>query len=510
MKLVEKNNVVKGTLKLTIANVFDRIIMAIFYIIVIQTNALTQKDIGTLSILSFLALTFSLLTMLALPIALTKFMSEKIGKNKPEEARGVHKIITKSILILSFAGFLIVIPLSQLISQYFWNNPDFIILLIINFIYAFLSNITTLCRSTLQALCLFGEMAIINITFIISSRIIAIALTTLQMGPTGVIIGYIIGSIITIIPAIYYLRNRLLITTKKMPLKPILYFSFPLFLSAITLLVLQQADIIIITSFTGDLAQTGIYSIVVNSVATLSLLYIPVMTTLFPVISPHDSSGKLKNITKILKITSRYLIYIIFPACIGLAIIAHTALDFFYGLTYVKGATPLAILSISAIMTALYLLFETTLKATGKTEQILKINIIAAISSILMLLALVPLLDITGAAIARLITQVITITIAIYILNKKIKIQFDTESIWKSALSTTAMIPLLLTIEFALSSQLSTAQTLALEIAIGAGIYAVSLYLLKALKKQDFDLLKQAFPKFLTKFLSVIERIVVR
>jgi hypothetical protein len=33
---------------------------------------------------------------------------------------------------------------------------------------------------------------------------------------------------------------------------------------------------------------------------------------------------------------------------------------------------------------------------------------------------------------------------------------------------------------------------------------------LKALKSQDFELLRQAFPKPLTKYINIIERIIVR
>jgi len=73
-----------------------------------------------------------------------------------------------------------------------------------------------------------------------------------------------------------------------------------------------------------------------------------------------------------------------------------------------------------------------------------------------------------------------------------------------------ATVPFLLAIELTLSTKLSTVQTLALELLTAAAIYAFSLYALKALKSQDFQLLKQAFPKPLTKYINIIERIIVR
>jgi len=49
-------------------------------------------------------------------------------------------------------------------------------------------------------------------------------------------------------------------------LNPILKFSLPLFLSSLTLLILNWADILIVTAATLDYSLTGIYYITLNSV----------------------------------------------------------------------------------------------------------------------------------------------------------------------------------------------------------------------------------------------------
>jgi len=507
---METDNIARGIMRLTVANTLQCIFMALFYMIVTKTNALTQTDIGTLSILTFLVSIFSLLTYIALPTALVKFTSENLGKNQKEEAVATQKIIIKTVVTLSLIGLAVGVISSQLISQYFWDTTEYVIILILNFTYAFIANLMGLCSSVLNSLRLFGRMAIIAIAFITSSRIIAIILALLNMGVTGVIIGYTIGGIMALIVAVTLLRGKLHKTTKTVSLKPLLRFSFPLFLGAVTTIILNWADIVIITSLTRDLSLTGIYGIAVNSAGTLTILYMSITTTILPALSAHHGLKKPENITKVIKTTSRYVIYIIFPSCTGLAIIAPTALTFFYGPSYAKGAIPLAILSIATIIAAFALLLTTTLTAIGKTGQQLKINTIAAISSILALLALVPLLETTGAAIARLIAQTIVVTLAVYILKKELKIRLDKEAFWKSALATAATIPVLLTLELAISTKLTTTQTLIIELLTAATIYLIALCILKALKKQDFELLRQAFPKPLTKYINIIERIIVR
>jgi len=234
------------------------------------------------------------------------------------------------------------------------------------------------------------------------------------------------------------------------------------------------------------------------------------MTTIFPKISTHNGLKEIKKISNILKTTSRILLYILIPSCVGLAIIAPTALTLFYGSSYVKGAIPLAILSIGTIITAIFQLYTTTFGAIGKTGQVFKINIIAAISTIASLLLLVPIMESTGAAISRLLTIILTIILAFYLLKKEIKLQIDKEALWKSIISTVAFVPFLLFIEFIFHNNLSTIQMLLIELPLAAAIYLFSLYILKALNQKDFQLLREAMPKPFSKYINIIERKIVR
>jgi len=507
---LETSNIARGTFQIALTNAFQYLVMGLFYVVVTKTSALTPADLGVLSILSFLASTFSLLTGVGLPTALTKFASENLGKNQQEEATAIQKTVTRAVLMLSLAGFAAVAFSSGLLSQYFWNTSAYAPLIILMLTYAFLFNIVTICNSTLQALYLFGKMAIVTIMFIISSRTIAAILAMLHMSVQGVLIGYITGSSIALAAAIAFMRGRLRQTTNKAPLKPLLHFSLPLFLSSLTLLVLNWADIVIIASMTLNYSLAGIYYIIVSSVSVLSILWIPITTTIFPALSARYGLKNPQGISSILKTTSRYLAYIVFPSCLGLAAIAPTALTFFYGPDYASGATPLAVLSITTIIIALYSLFTTTLTAIGKTGQILKINTISALSSIIMLLALVPFFEATGAALARLATQVISLALATIALRKEVQVRLDREALWKSALASIATVPFLIAIEATLSAKLPTIQTLAIEILTAAAIYASSLYILKALNSQDLELLRQTFPKPLTKYINILENIIVQ
>lgn len=506
---METNNIPKGTLQITLTNGIQYLAIGLFYIIVTKTNALTRTDIGILSILSFLSSTFLILTTLALPTALTKFTSEKLGKNQ-EEATSIQKTVTKIVLTSSLMGFAIAACLSEQLSQFFLGTPAYAFLIILMLTHALLFNIVTIYKSSLQALYLFGKMALVTLTFIVISRTTATTLALLNLGLEGVLIGYITGSSTALLLAIPLIRGKLPKTNHNTPLKPILQFSLPLFLSSLTLLILNWADIVIVNSLTGNYSLTGIYYIAVNSVNVLSILWIPITTTIFPALSARHGLKNPEGISDILRNASRYLSYIILPSCLGLATISPTALTFFYGQNYLPGALPLSILSTATIIVALYSLFTITLTAIGKTTQILKINVASAISAVAMLLAFVPFLEATGAAVARLATQIISLTLAIYVLRKHAKLQLDKEALWKSVVASAATIPFLIALESTISTRIPVTQTLTIEILVAASIYLLSLYTLKALKSQDFDLLRQSFPKFLSKYINILEKIMVR
>jgi len=507
---LETSNIAKGTLQMTSTNAIQYLVMGIFYIVVTKTNALTPTDLGVLSILSFLASTFSLFTTLALPTALAKFASENLGKNRLEEAAAIQKTATRAVLMLSTAGFVTIALSSEIISKYFWGTPDYAFFVILMATNALLSNLSILYQSSLQALCLFGKMAAVTVISIVFSRTIAAVLALIHLSVSGVLIGYIAGSLIAVTAAIAFTRGKIPDPTNGAPIKPLLHFSFPLFLSALTLLVLNWADIVILASVTSNYALVGIYRIIVSSISVLSIIYAPIMVTILPVLSARYSLKNPEGIGKILRTASRYLFYVMIPSCLGLATIAPTALAFFYGPDYTLGAKSLAILSVSVILLALYSLFVTALTALGKTKQVLKISIAMALSTIVLLITMVPFFEGVGAALTRLIVQAIGLTLAIYTLQKYVKVRLDKEAVWKSATASMATILMLITIEFTISGKIPIIQVLAVEILAAASTYLLALHILKALNSQDFELLRQAFPKALSKYINILEGLIVQ
>ena len=507
--LLESSNVAKGTFQITSTNAIQYIVMGLFYVVVTKTNALTPADLGVLSVLSFIASTLVLST-LALPTALTKFASEHLGKNESQKAASVQRTLTRAVVMLSLVGLVIATVLSAPLSQYFWGATENVPLIILISISAFLMNLITLYSSGLRALRLFGKMALVTVIYVLISRIIAAVMALLGLGVLGVVIGYIIGSFAGLTVAIAFVRGKFANPDNRTRIKPLLHFSLPLFLSSLALLILSQADIIILASATSDYTLVGIYSVVVRSLLALSVIWQPIMVTIFPIISARFGLQNPKGISSALKIASRYLSYTMIPSCVLLATVAPTALNVFYGPDYVSGATPLAVLAISLIILAFFTLFTTTLTAIGKTKQVLQINLVSALSAVALFLSLVPLFDVVGAAATRLAVRALSLLLAAYMLRKHVSVQLDREALWKSAVASIITIPFLFVLESTMTKGFPVVQVLAVEILVAGVIYLASLYALKALNGQDFELLRQSFPRSISKLIDVLQNVMTR
>ncbi|UCG59009.1 MAG: polysaccharide biosynthesis C-terminal domain-containing protein, partial [Phycisphaerales bacterium] len=320
----------------------------------------------------------------------------------------------------------------------------------------------------------------------------------------------IIGSLIGLGTAIAFVHGRFADPDNGTPLKPLLQFSLPLFLSSLAALILSQADVIILASVTSNYALVGIYSVAVRSLLALSVIWQPIMVTIFPAISARFGLQDAEGVSNVVKTASRYLAYTIIPSCVLLATVAPTALNVFYGPDYVSGATALAVLAISIVLSALFTLLTTTLTAIGETKQVLRINLISALVAVTLLISLVSVFDVVGAAVTRLVVRAVSLLLAVYMLGQHVRVQLDREALWKSTVAAILSVPFLFLLESIMTKSFPVVQVLTAEILAAGVVYLTSLYVLKALNGQDFELLRQYFPKSFSRLIDGLQKIMTR
>jgi len=211
-------------------------------------------------------------------------------------------------------------------------------------------------------------------------------------------------------------------------LKNLTGFSFWIFLTASGSLVFSYADTILIGFFMSN-ADVGIYrtAFQLTSIATFTTMAFH--TVLYPKISKWGVQGLLAEIENSLARAFTYSLLLAVPTCIGGWILGGILLYYLYGASFVEGAPALFFLLLVQIVNVFMYLGTMSLSALNRPKDAFWITAIASIVNILLDLALIPIIGITGAAVATLIAMSINALGALILLSRIISVKFEYEAI---------------------------------------------------------------------------------
>jgi O-antigen/teichoic acid export membrane protein len=211
-------------------------------------------------------------------------------------------------------------------------------------------------------------------------------------------------------------------------LKNLTGFSFWIFLTASGSLVFSYADTILIGFFMSN-ADVGIYrtAFQLTSIATFTTMAFH--TVLYPKISKWGVQGLLAEIENSLARAFTYSLLLAVPTCIGGWILGGILLYYLYGASFVEGAPALFFLLLVQIVNVFMYLGTMSLSALNRPKDAFWITAIASIVNIILDLALIPIIGITGAAVATLIAMSINALGALILLSRIISVKFEYEAI---------------------------------------------------------------------------------
>ncbi len=306
----------------------------------------------------------------------------------------------------------------------------------------------------------------------------------LGFGVAGLTGGFVAGLISGGIANLWSLDLKL-VRFRLSHLKNLSGFSIWIFLSATGSLVFCYADTILIGYFMTN-ADVGIYrtAFQLTSVATFTTLAFH--TVLYPKISNWGIQNQWNEIENSLARAFTYSLFLAIPACIGGWILGDRLLYFLYGAAFTGGTPALFFLLLVQVVNVFMFLGTTSLNGLNRPKEAFWITIGSAIVNILLDLALIPLLGITGAAIATLFAMTLNAFGALILLSQVISIKFEFGPIKNILFASGCMGIFLLIIHFFFP--LTNIAVVLTVIAIGAGIYVSVLF---ALDKEIHDELRK-------------------
>ena len=199
--------------------------------------------------------------------------------------------------------------------------------------------------------------------------------------------------------------------------KKILHRSFFLALTSISFMILTKIDSIMI-SFFLSVNDVGFYAISSDLSKNLTIVSVPLIIGVVPL---FVKSGTVKLFYK----TVKKLVLVNISIFIILFLIAGYAITLLYGAGFENSIPVLRILAIFPLLASIQSFMQSILILKDKTKIIFIFGFIAVAVNILLNLLLIPIFQITGAAIATVISYFIWCSISILYLKKQLAVQRD-------------------------------------------------------------------------------------
>jgi len=209
------------------------------------------------------------------------------------------------------------------------------------------------------------------------------------------------------------------------------------------------------------------------------------------------------------RLSTRYLAYLIFPAAFGLASISETSIVFLFGEEYSRAGLSLTILSLAYIMTAYNVIFISALQAIGETGVFIKIGLATMITQTSLVTLLSPFIGILGPTIARAVMLFVGFAYPLHELRKRMGVEIDIKAAEKAIVSSLLMAVPINLMDGVLKTVLATPFRFLLDILLGVTFYSILAILLRLLEKKDIELLRQVTPQNFGSILDLLDKVVL-
>ncbi len=391
----------KDTIIYGLGNVSVKLVGLILIKLYTNPKFFTVDDFGRIGLLEISAVVLTSFLASGLPQSLTRWFWDKEHK---ENQKGIFFMSLSTQIVVSMAFCLLLIPLSGKISIMIFSNADWsrvITFVIISSAIQSINNIiNTLMRLQSKSF-LFTLTNLLKLTSVLGLTIYLII--SKKMGIEGIYLAQAIGNGLIVILLLGYILKNIVIFFDRIIFKSMGVYGFPLLLANISASLLAVVDRFSLNSLT-ILKSVALYTMAAKITSVLKLTIVDSMRlALGPIMLKRMNAPNNKRFySKVLLYSS----FIMMFAIVGISMFSYELIKVmsdsktFWGAVVVIPVLSLSIFFINMKEVTVY-----GLHIAKKTNIIGIIVVADLIISIGLNILLIPVWDITGAAIATLISQ---------------------------------------------------------------------------------------------------------
>ncbi|MFA1612253.1 oligosaccharide flippase family protein [Halobellus rubicundus] len=418
--------------------------------------------------------------------AIRKRISER---ESPDEFFSAGVILQLSILLL-LVGFLFVIH--PYLNEYIGADVGLILISIL-----VVKTIFNLIGSGLRGQHRVATASLLDLSSQAIRTTFQIVLISLGFGLLGLLVGYAAGFTLAIVGGVA------LLSLKYQPARPkiehfrrLLEFARYSWLGALKTRTSAWTDTIVLGFFVApDLI--GIYEVSWNIATVLALASQSISSALFPTMSELSTKNRDNEVRSLLEQSLIYAGIVAIPGAVGAILIAPDLLHF-YGSEFTKGGLILALLSIFAIFSSYEGQLQNGLSALDRPDLAFRSNALFISSNLIANATLVVTFGWIGAAIATMISMLISLGYAFYAVRHVIGASVPYRELGYQGIAAGIMGLVVTSVE----SMISAYPYYYVLISVGIGVivyFTVLLSFSSRVRSKVFDLLKELYVSDLLK-----------
>lgn len=260
----------------------------------------------------------------------------------------------------------------------------------------------------------------------ISRILIQVIAILLGYGVAGLAGGFVAGLVVSSIVQLRFFELHF-VHFGLIHLKSLSSFSFWSFLVSGGGLVFTYSDSVMIGYFLNN-ADVGVYRVILQFTSFATFTTSALHGALLPRVSRWNHIGETGLIEESLSRALTYSFLLALPVFVGGFLLGDKLLYYFYGADFVNYKT-LMILFMVQIVNVFYYFFITYLTAMNQIKELFKITFVAVVANIILNAMLIPVMGISGAAVATLVTMALNAVLARRALARKIIFRVERSSL---------------------------------------------------------------------------------
>ena len=326
---------------LVISGVFNYLYQVVMGIL------LPKQEFGILGVALSIFYIGSVLTQNTFSWSGTRRMASSL---QIEEVSKVFRTTIVGNFALAFIASMLILYYSHKSKTYFLPNALIAMTLI------FLALVQSYV-SLLRAMKKFSQLANANIMMAFLKLSFAVILVLLGMGAVGAIAGLLI-SVAAVLAYLTYHITKIELLPSKGFVKEMIPETFYVSIIFLGITFMVNSSIIFMRLFSGSDVLAGDYNAALTIARCSFFITAALITVLFPYISSPNSKREEYAFQSI-----KYIVLLVFPICVSMAVDPETWLNLFFSKKYMGGAEALRLLSIGIGFVSLAFMISSNLVA---------------------------------------------------------------------------------------------------------------------------------------------------